>query len=79
MIFPGSTPYIGIKLTAAKKSLLDTILNIGLITPAGEILHKYPINRAVEDGYVVTTDEFRIPNEPFYLQLEGIEPSIKDI
>ena len=75
MIFPGSTPYIGIKLTATKKSLLDTILNIGLITPAGEILHKYPINRAVEDGYVVTTDEFRIPNEPFYLQLEGIDTS----
>ena len=75
----GSIPYIGIKLTAAKKSSLDTVQNIGLITPAGEILHKYPINSSVEDGYIISTDDFRMPSEPFYLQLEGIDTSIGPI
>ena len=71
----GSTPYIGIKLTAAKRSSLDVIKSIGLITPGGEILHKYPINLPVEYDYIISTEEFRMPSEPFYLQLEGIDTS----
>ena len=64
------------RLTAAKKSNLNTIENIVLITPQGEILHRYPINLPVEDEYIIPTDEFRIPKEPFYIGLEGIDTSI---
>ena len=65
-----------VRLTAAKKSNLNTIENIVLITPQGEILHRYPINLPVEDEYIIPTEEFRIPKEPFYIGLEGIDTSM---
>ena len=64
------------RLTAAKKSNLNMVENFFFITPFGEILHRYPVNLSIEDEYILSTEDYRIPKEPFYIGLEGIDTSI---
>lgn len=61
------------KLTAAKRSMINTIESIAMVSPNGTVIHKFPIRKPVEDEFVVSTEEFRIPSEEFYLRLEGLD------
>ena len=62
-------------MTAEKQSKLDTLDFLSFITPLGEVIHKYPINEAISDALVLSTEEYRLPNVSFYLRLEGKDNS----
>jgi hypothetical protein len=79
LFLSGSTPYIGIEMTAVDRPKIGAVDNVTLITPQGNILYKYSPNFAsgFEENFVLSTEDFRLPNESFYIRLEGLDSGMK--
>ena len=71
--FLGSTPYITIRLTDGSK--IGSIDRVALVTPDREVIHNYYTNSLtiIDESIVVNTNEYRMPNESFYLQIHGTD------
>ena len=62
-------------MTAEKQSKLDTLDFLSLVRPDGQVIHKYPIDKPISEGLILSTEEFRLPNVSFFLRLEGRDNS----
>ena len=62
-------------MTAEKQSKLDTLDFLSLVRPDGQVIHKYPIDKPLSEGLILSTEEFRLPNVSFFLRLEGRDNS----
>ncbi len=69
----GSTPYLGIDMTAVNLQRLSSIDAVKLITPQGTVIHSYPISLpdGLVENFIIDTEEFRLPSESFFIELEG--------
>lgn len=62
-------------MTAVEKPKIKSVDFLSFITPAGEVLHKYvpKFRQGFEEEFIVSTEDYRMPNQSFYIRLEGTD------
>ena len=60
-------------MTAVERSKIKSVDFLTMITPKGKILHQYmpEFFQGFEENFIIDTSEYRMPNESFYLRLDG--------
>ena len=60
-------------MTAVERSKIKSVDFLTMITPKGKILHQYTPEffQGFEENFIIDTREYRMPNESFYLRLDG--------
>ena len=60
-------------MTAVERSKIGSVEHVSMVTPQGDVLHSYnPVFlEGFEETFIIDTQDFRLPNESFYLRLDG--------
>ena len=60
-------------MTAVERSKIKSVDFLTMITPKGKILYQYTPEffQGFEENFIIDTSEYRMPNESFYLRLDG--------
>ena len=58
-------------MTAEKLSKLDTFDCLSLVSIYGNVIYSYPIGIPVTNSLIISTEDYRLPSDPFYMRLEG--------
>ena len=62
-------------MTAVERSKIGSVEHVSMLTPQGKALYSYnPVFlEGFEETFIIDTQDFRLPNESFYLRLDGTD------